>query len=86
MTQTLAATPLVRSSAQNLLPVFELIDFSPEEQTDFNPLGKGSEAAVPEVCLTDIDGNSETIEWFRNLVAMAEGSMEAMGQSVFATT
>jgi hypothetical protein len=85
MTQTLAATPLVRSSAQNLLPVFELIDFSPGDQFDFSPLGKGTDAAVPEVALTDVEGNSETIEWFRNLIAMAESSLEGTGMSVFAT-
>jgi hypothetical protein len=86
MTQTLAATPLVRSSAQNLLPAFELIDFSAPDPMDFQPLGKGTEAAVPEVCLTDVEGTSETIEWFRYLVAMAELSMEGTGLSVFAPT
>jgi hypothetical protein len=72
MTQTLAAAPLVCSSAQNLLPVFEPFDPAPEAQMDFNPSREGTDAEIPEVSLIDVEGQSENLEWFRNLIAMAQ--------------
>jgi len=83
MTQTLAAVPYAHNAGHSLLPLFELVEPTYSDKIDFTPPGKGTEAAVPDFSLTDVEGHKETIDWFRNLVAMAEGSLKGTGRSIF---
>ena len=86
MTQTLVTALHAPDSADVLLPSFEVHDAIPSRENFgiASELGESKALVVPEMCLTDEQGHHESIDWFRDLIDMAEESLAGTGASVFA--